>query len=156
MRGNEGSTRCKTLQSKALAAANLTVKSTGIVKCSVPSVPWSGLEPLCLSAPPPQDGVSTNFTTRAELESAVRSLPRNRTHFQTKNKTGPTGLEPATSRVTVECSNQTELRPQNLSRSLTAICRRDRRDYRNYTSNLIHKLQKQTEEPGTEKPSTLN
>ena len=25
--------------------------------------------------------------------------------------TGPTGLEPATSRVTVECSNQTELRP---------------------------------------------
>src|SRR5438046_10380912 len=26
--------------------------------------------------------------------------------------TGPTGLEPATSRVTVECSNQTELRPQ--------------------------------------------
>ena len=31
-----------------------------------------------------------------------------------KNKTGPTGLEPATSRVTVECSNQTELRPQLL------------------------------------------
>ena len=28
-------------------------------------VPWSGLEPLCLTAPPPQDGVSTNFTTRA-------------------------------------------------------------------------------------------
>jgi hypothetical protein len=27
-------------------------------------------------------------------------------------ETGPTGLEPATSRVTVECSNQTELRPQ--------------------------------------------
>src|SRR6266511_3675742 len=25
--------------------------------------------------------------------------------------TGPTGLEPATSRVTVECSNQAELRP---------------------------------------------
>jgi hypothetical protein len=31
-------------------------------------------------------------------------------------KTGPTGLEPATSRVTVECSNQTELRPQQLLR----------------------------------------
>jgi hypothetical protein len=31
-----------------------------------------------------------------------------------ENKTGPTGLEPATSRVTVECSNQTELRPQLL------------------------------------------
>ncbi len=32
----------------------------------------------------------------------------------TKRTTGPTGLEPATSRVTVECSNQTELRPQLL------------------------------------------
>ena len=31
-------------------------------------------------------------------------------------QTGPTGLEPATSRVTVECSNQTELRPQLWSR----------------------------------------
>ena len=29
-----------------------------------------------------------------------------------QKSTGPTGLEPATSRVTVECSNQTELRPQ--------------------------------------------
>src|SRR5688572_14017390 len=28
-------------------------------------VPWRGLEPRRLSAPPPQDGVSTNFTTRA-------------------------------------------------------------------------------------------
>ena len=29
-----------------------------------------------------------------------------------RTTTGATGLEPATSRVTVECSNQTELRPQ--------------------------------------------
>ena len=29
-------------------------------------MPWRGLEPRRLSAPPPQDGVSTNFTTRAE------------------------------------------------------------------------------------------
>src|SRR5689334_20045166 len=29
------------------------------------AMPWSGLEPLRLAAPPPQDGVSTNFTTRA-------------------------------------------------------------------------------------------
>ena len=36
--------------------------------------------------------------------------PHNFAHI----KTGPTGLEPATSRVTVECSNQTELRPQLL------------------------------------------
>ena len=42
------------------------------IGCSTPELlwqvlrmPWSGLEPLCLSAPPPQDGVSTNFTTRA-------------------------------------------------------------------------------------------
>ena len=34
--------------------------------------------------------------------------------------TGPTGLEPATSRVTVECSNQTELRPLIQTRTLTA------------------------------------
>src|SRR3979409_1967005 len=74
-------------------------------------MPWSGLEPLCLSAPPPQDGVSTNFTTRADLLSAARNCDR---EFLSKNKTGPTGLEPATSRVTVECSNQTELRPQLL------------------------------------------
>src|SRR4051812_5696987 len=55
-------------------------------------MPWRGFEPRRLSAPPPQDGVSTSFTTRAKT-------------------TGPTGLEPATSRVTVECSNQTELWP---------------------------------------------
>ena len=76
------------------------------------AMPWSGLEPLCLSAPPPQDGVSTNFTTRADLQSAVRSSERERELFSIT--TGPTGLEPATSRVTVECSNQTELRPQLL------------------------------------------
>jgi hypothetical protein len=75
---------------------------------SVERMPWSGLEPLCLSAPPPQDGVSTNFTTRADLESAS-AIPN--PNLASKN-TGPTGLEPATSRVTVECSNQTELRPQ--------------------------------------------
>src|SRR5258705_11146686 len=70
------------------------------IECSTPELqwqrttrmPWRGFEPRRLSAPPPQDGVSTSFTTRART-------------------TGPTGLEPATSRVTVECSNQTELRP---------------------------------------------
>ncbi len=36
------------------------------------SMPWSGLEPLCLSAPPPQDGVSTNFTTRAITGTGIR------------------------------------------------------------------------------------
>ncbi len=34
-----------------------------------PFVPWTGLEPAHLTEPPPQDGVSTNFTTRAiEME----------------------------------------------------------------------------------------
>ncbi len=28
-------------------------------------MPWTGLEPAHLTEPPPQDGVSTNFTTRA-------------------------------------------------------------------------------------------
>src|SRR3954466_11776291 len=75
---------------------------------AVPRVPWSGLEPLCLSAPPPQDGVSTNFTTRAFAAARVTDCE------PVQKTTGPTGLEPATSRVTVECSNQTELRPQLL------------------------------------------
>src|SRR5438105_3042805 len=42
----------------------------------------------------------------------------NSVHFTSLQKTGPTGLEPATSRVTVECSNQTELRPQQRSRGV--------------------------------------
>src|ERR1700676_2922245 len=43
-----------------------------------------------------------------------RSSVRNADANSCNKKTGPTGLEPATSRVTVECSNQTELRPQLL------------------------------------------
>ena len=46
------------------------------IECSTaelrwPSMPWRGLEPRRLAAPPPQDGVSTNSTTRAlwRLES---------------------------------------------------------------------------------------
>src|ERR1019366_608066 len=35
----------------------------------------------------------------------------------TPTTTGATGFEPATSRVTVECSNQTELRPQRTFRT---------------------------------------
>ena len=37
--------------------------------------------------------------------------------FGTPPAAGATGFEPATSRVTVECSNQTELRPQKTSRT---------------------------------------
>ena len=93
------------------------------------TMPWRGFEPRRLAAPPPQDGVSTSFTTRAmncmlhgatvERFDGVRrddartpSTPPSLRTVQPSNRvTGPTGLEPATSRVTVECSNQTELRP---------------------------------------------
>src|SRR3954469_10251737 len=40
-----------------------------------------------------------------------------RTDLHTFQTTGSTGLEPATSRVTVECSNQAELRPLNCPRT---------------------------------------
>ena len=81
-------------------------------------MPWRGLEPRRLAAPPPQDGVSTNFTTRAH------SL----------YSTEPTGLEPATSRVTVECSNQTELRLllAALAGALFDLARADRARSRSY------------------------
>src|SRR5438067_4265220 len=41
--------------------------------------------------------------------------------FDISKRTGPTGLEPATSRVTVECSNQTELRHQQLESGLKTL-----------------------------------
>src|SRR5207247_6707957 len=37
-------------------------------------VPWPGFEPGCLAAPPPQDSVSTSFTTRAGRRK-VESVP---------------------------------------------------------------------------------
>src|SRR6476660_2815102 len=46
--------------------------------------------------------------------------------------TGPTGLEPATSRVTVECSNQTELRPLSQSGLRDA--------YGHHRSDLLHRV----------------
>ena len=91
---------------------------TRVLPSYLPAMPWRGLEPRRLAAPPPQDGVSTNFTTRAnhcrdgshKTEATRRSLILPSCGLRLR--TGATGLEPATSRVTVECSNQTELRPQ--------------------------------------------
>jgi hypothetical protein len=46
------------------------------------AMPWRGLEPRRLSAPPPQDGVSTNFTTRAKTDkSTVNSLKSTESHY---------------------------------------------------------------------------
>jgi hypothetical protein len=61
------------------------------------------LKMACLPISPPGQNLSPQSAVCRETELI----------FQTKT-TGPTGLEPATSRVTVECSNQTELRPQLL------------------------------------------
>jgi hypothetical protein len=48
----------------------------------------------------------------AEVQATIRLSDRPTLSLSRSiPKTGPTGLEPATSRVTVECSNQTELRP---------------------------------------------
>src|SRR5688500_9286048 len=73
--------------SRTLHAAGLEEPQVGIepttarlrIECSTTellwrcAMPWSGLEPLCLSAPPPQDGVSTNFTTRATCRRAMHA-----------------------------------------------------------------------------------
>ena len=54
------------------------------------------------------------FHHQGKTTSFTAPLTRSSGTNDPKNRTGPTGLEPATSRVTVECSNQTELRPQLL------------------------------------------
>jgi hypothetical protein len=98
----------------------------------IPCMPWRGLEPRRLAAPPPQDGVSTNFTTRAPtFTHSQLFVQRPTSNVQLATTTGATGFEPATSRVTVECSNQAELRPQHhlprpacTSASQPATCRR--------------------------------
>ena len=84
-------------------------------------MPWRGLEPRRLAAPPPQDVVSTNFTTRASYV-VLGFILRRPWGTVPAMVTGPTGLEPATSRVTVECSNQTELRPLGADSRYDTAC----------------------------------
>ena len=44
----------------------LSLSACGLLDYSSPElVPTAGLEPARLASPPPQDGVSTNFTTSA-------------------------------------------------------------------------------------------
>ena len=102
----ESSEPSNTLQSKALAS------STHAQCLSCPGADSNRyafrhhpLKMACLPISPPGQN------QRARAANSIRTL---RTYPRSQNKTGPTGLEPATSRVTVECSNQTELRPQLL------------------------------------------
>ena len=69
------------------------------------------LKMACLPISPP--GPLPLLLSAISCQLSEYSKPRysNRFHWELSN-TGATGLEPATSRVTVECSNQTELRPQ--------------------------------------------
>ena len=108
----------------------------------VACMPWRGLEPRRLSAPPPQDGVSTNFTTRAftgesgmaNRESKEPRHAREARHWRVVIfrlrfpipysrfplvPTGLTGLEPATSGVTDRHSNQLSYSPNFTSHCLT-------------------------------------
>lgn len=43
------------------------IKNRGLISCHVILVTRAGLEPACCEAPPPQDGVYTNFTTGPKL-----------------------------------------------------------------------------------------
>src|SRR6185437_1696386 len=53
------------------------------------TMPWRGLEPRRLAAPPPQDGVSTNFTTRATHSSHL--TPSSHVQHPTSNNYGSDG-----------------------------------------------------------------
>src|SRR5450759_4035524 len=61
----------------------------------------------CLPISPPGQHHFSSLLSRRNHRDPLPSSELQKT-------TGPTGLEPATSRVTVECSNQAELRPQLL------------------------------------------
>src|SRR5512140_2858018 len=76
------------------------------IECSTTELRWQSplySEPTCPGADSNRDALRHHPLKMACLPvSPPGRLPI---------ATGPTGLEPATSRVTVECSNQTELRP---------------------------------------------
>src|SRR5271166_1479011 len=58
---NAGESNC--VQLASLSSKLLTINTENMVR-------KGGLEPPCLSAPPPQDGVSANFTTSAQPDAA--------------------------------------------------------------------------------------
>ncbi len=72
------------------------------IECSTPELLWRGTT-TCPGADSNRDALRHHPLKMACLPVS----PPGRLRIAT----GPTGLEPATSRVTVECSNQAELRP---------------------------------------------
>src|SRR5690554_396488 len=68
-RKNTDSNNRRSIEDTARSGQGLTKKKRpGFAKPSSSNmVPGAGLEPAQLSLPPPQDGVSTSFTTRATL-----------------------------------------------------------------------------------------
>src|SRR5207247_492856 len=69
---------------------------------------------LPISPPGPDERLLQRSACSCQLlenRNSCTTSDSNRFHCELSN-TGATGLEPATSRVTVECSNQIELRPQ--------------------------------------------
>ena len=91
------------------------------IGCSTPELLWpvvgNALERTRTAMPcgtTPSRWRVYQFHHQGKNTSPTAPLDRSSSANAPKNKTGPTGLEPATSRVTVECSNQTELRPQLL------------------------------------------
>ena len=93
-------------QRSGLNRRPLDYESSALPLSYAGDMPWRGLEPRRLTAPPPQDGVSTNFTTRATSSHTV--LPDDDRALRV---TGLTGLEPATSGVTDRHSNQLSYSP---------------------------------------------
>ena len=75
------------------------------IECSTPELLWQRTSMHALA----RIRTATPFGTTPSRWRVYQFHHQGKTRLS--DLTGPTGLEPATSRVTVECSNQTELRP---------------------------------------------
>jgi hypothetical protein len=91
------------------------------IECSTPELLWQERNAL------ERTRTATSFdTTPSRWRVYQFHHQGNYICFCFTQTTGPTGLEPATSRVTVECSNQTELRPQHRYSSYCITTRKGR------------------------------
>ena len=85
------------------------------IECSTTELLWRTVLQTCRRACPGADSNRDAFRHHPLKMACLPISPPGRLEVIQGQATGPTGLEPATSRVTVECSNQTELRPQPAS-----------------------------------------